>query len=1360
MNESQRIRRLWFNYQSSSSEDTWLEQFLHVAVRHLEHIDEDLKAGIARQLSRLWKDELKNICTYFEANPDGEPMDRYVFRNRGWQIPYVLEYLVHEESDLNSYTDIDEDKDEPNVASNQTRNRPWWDRDFIAVLMSLFQLSVKAKVKSSNHEATPGEDTSGNGSIRLRPLALDEVIALWMDVQSKYDSKRSRKTSHVVKVRKRSRQTQLYLSAKKSANAVRRLSGISPIINYDTSTLDDEPELDHLDRHRQNLVKSYPPYPLDFDYFENEIRSDDESKFQIEWRRSRESKLFKHQKCEPVDESVRIPYTIPEEEKHIREAQFAQIVLGLLTRICHVDVSRRRLRSSFDLSLSLATFASDALRRFNQTKAGLNGNISPNEKFQLELGLVKLLLTSLTELQFNANYSATLSQNQVLELCLWTLEHSLQRCEDSSASPEDKKISLKNTLQIGAALLHVIQSFHTFSQRFFCSQVINKGATSTSTSTSSSSPSSPMNSEGGNSTLKSPISEQLSLYNDFCAYNGPSLVGKIVQITAKQVPSSLFSEGILFMRELNAFLALVRTESTLKKKSWCSLTTLYLTMTKAISSLVQLLTKKPKPENLAFLREVLAQLRVSSGSSLVQVFQCWDNLLAGVQVSTCANRPLVQSLLELIEEMVLRHVAWMENDRQQNSLQDGSSDRQGPPDSGFGVSDSSNGKKHNHEDNSPLKPRSTSSSSLIHDKMSFLDTYLDILKTEDAIIGDQIVSHLGHLIKCVPLEQKLRIIAKVIVPYLDVSIGSCSMEVVASMNEVQVGVANKCLFILSDAIQYESIMDYLYQQRAHITVLACNANFHLMSSAYDILGQYLLYQGRKLYGTLNSCHTLLQMEENESHSSDEHNLTDEEVFQPGLAKAVGFFSDMRNFHHIITACSAKVLEKRESTGERPANASKPSKPMKNPHFKELAHVWHIQANLIDSFVAYQDYVLMRGLVRTLEDLMQCLLDLLMIPKLEDQRDYLIAGLGSFFRILVRLCIRLKANNPPNNVKSPSGAPVGHNSTCQHVNGGPSTFSDVHKILNEGLHYMSLVMLEVKSGESRRKLISALLSAATYQCRDGTCLAHPKNHPPNIAQPSDWYQDASAQGFSSSQYDADDELEHEKRQEASSPIEIIWPEMIVFMIELCSQMIEEDPGLSAPVVTYTLFKFGRLTNEPVKNRLLLKKHNFILKLLHHQESFLGDQVSPELQTETMTLLTFFARQGLSREEFRTIIGTFKRGSTVEPFLTCFKDICLNTGNPYKERFSLKFPVSVSTNLDTKTSAVNLPVASFSIHAIAPALKNGCTVSFWIKLQPSPKGKDHHLSLDLNFVQVFSVGGPDLKFCLSIYGSHVVKVEAKS
>lgn len=1224
---------------------------------------------------------------------------------------------------------------------------------------------MKAKVKSSSEE-TSGKETLSNDSIHLRPLALDEVIALWTDVQSKYDSK-SLKTSSSAKVKvrkKKVRQTQLYLSAKKSANAARRMSGVSPIINYDTSTLDEEPDLDHLNRRRQSLVKSYPPYPLDFDYFENEIRSDDESKFQIEWRRSRESKSFKHQKCEPVDESVRIPYTIPEEEKHIREAQFAQIVLGLLTRICHVDVSRRRLRSSFDLSLSLATFASDSLRRFNQTKAGLNENISSNERYQLELALVKLLLTSLTELQFNANYSATLSQNQVLELCLWTLEHSLQRCEDSSASLEDKKLALKNTLQIGAALLHVIQSFHTFSQRFFSSQVIkNKvGASSTSNSTSSSSspssPSSPMKN-------KSPISEQLSLYNDFSLYNGPNLVGKIVQITAKQVSSSLFPEGILFMRELNLFLALVRTESTLKKKSWCSLTTLYLTMTKTISSLVQLLTKKPKAENLEFLREVLAQLRVSSGSSLVQVFQCWDNLLAGVQASTCANRSLVQSLLELIEEMVLRHVKWMEEDHQHNPPSSSSKDRPARVDQpAFATSDSSNDKKTNPDANSPIKSGTASSSSLIQDKMSFLDTYLDILKTEDAIIGDQIVSHLGHLIKCVPLEQKLRIIAKVIVPYLEVSIGSCSMELISSMNEVEVGVANKCLLILSDAIQFEPIMDYLYQQRAHITVLACNANFHLMGSAYDILGQYLLYQGRKLYGTLNSCHTLLQMEkDNESYSSDEHNLTDEEVFQPGLAKAVGFFSDMRNFHHIITACSAKVLEKRESTGERPANA----KPVKNPHFKELAHVWHIQANLIDSFVAYQDYVLMRGLVRTLEDLLQCILSLMLVPKLEDQRDHLIASLGSFFRILVRLCIRLKVNaltnQPiPSNTKGPIPAPLNasNSSTCQHTNNGPSTFNEVHQILNEGLHYMSLVMLEVKSGDSRRKLISALLSAATYQCLDGTCIAHPKTHQPNIPQPWDWYRDASAEGaFSSSQYDADDELEHEKRRETGLPVEIIWPEMIVFMIELCSQMIEEDPILSAPVVTYTLFKFGRLTNGPVKNRVLLKEHNFILKLLHHQESFLGDRVSPELQTETMTLLTFFARQGLSREEFRTIINTFKRGSTVEPFLTCFKDICLNTGNPYKERCSLKFPINGLPSSDSKRNSSQSPVASFAINAIGPALKNGCTFSFWIKLPPSFKTKETS-TLDPDFIEIFAFGGLDLKFCLAVYGSHVVRIEAKS
>lgn len=144
MNESERIRRLWFNYQSSSSEDTWLEQFLHVAVRHLEHIDDDLKADIASQLSRLWKDELKNICTYFEANPDGEPMDRYVFRNRGWQIPYVLEHLVHDDNDLKTtYVDTEEDKDDLNgVATNPQTNGPWWDRDFIAVLMSLFQVRI------------------------------------------------------------------------------------------------------------------------------------------------------------------------------------------------------------------------------------------------------------------------------------------------------------------------------------------------------------------------------------------------------------------------------------------------------------------------------------------------------------------------------------------------------------------------------------------------------------------------------------------------------------------------------------------------------------------------------------------------------------------------------------------------------------------------------------------------------------------------------------------------------------------------------------------------------------------------------------------------------------------------------------------------------------------------------------------------------------------------------------------------------------------------------------------------------------------------------------------------------------------
>eukprot|EP00095_Tigriopus_kingsejongensis_P007227 maker-scaffold1635_size32709-snap-gene-0.13 protein:Tk07227 transcript:maker-scaffold1635_size32709-snap-gene-0.13-mRNA-1 annotation:"5-methyltetrahydropteroyltriglutamate--homocysteine methyltransferase" len=112
--ESDLIRRLWTNYQSSTSEDTWLEQFLPYAVTHLKALPEGrLRREMAVQLSSLWRDELKNICAYFEANPNGEPMDQYVFRNRGWQILYLLEYLVHD------------------PAMEDDRAVLWWDKELV-----------------------------------------------------------------------------------------------------------------------------------------------------------------------------------------------------------------------------------------------------------------------------------------------------------------------------------------------------------------------------------------------------------------------------------------------------------------------------------------------------------------------------------------------------------------------------------------------------------------------------------------------------------------------------------------------------------------------------------------------------------------------------------------------------------------------------------------------------------------------------------------------------------------------------------------------------------------------------------------------------------------------------------------------------------------------------------------------------------------------------------------------------------------------------------------------------------------------------------------------------------------------------
>eukprot|EP00095_Tigriopus_kingsejongensis_P007229 snap_masked-scaffold1635_size32709-processed-gene-0.7 protein:Tk07229 transcript:snap_masked-scaffold1635_size32709-processed-gene-0.7-mRNA-1 annotation:"lysosomal trafficking" len=1158
-----------------------------------------------------------------------------------------------------------------------------------------------------------------NPIVHVRPLRLDEVIALWRDVQSRYDAKAlvGRSPSKRVKRRRMSR-------ARQSLSPPAAL-GRSPSSLRSASSTSSGPDEDLVRDDGVQVLKSYPPYPMDFDYFEQVIRSDDESRFQIEWKRLRESKSFRHEKCEPVDESAKIP-DIPDDQRVIHEGQFALIILHLLTRICRIEVSRRRLRSSFDLSLSLTTFAADVLLRFRRYRSGFNASISLEERFQLELGVMKLLLTALTELQFNANYQSTLSQNQVPQSCLWVLEQCVQRCEESSPSEEIRKVDpslVRATLQAGASILHVIQSFHTFSQRFL-----------PAASSSSSPPKTPLGPKNRVRTSTHPkcqiSSDLFSLYNEFCTSNGPHLLSRILHWSAKQISSAKsFPDGVLFFRELNAFFqGTEEARDSLSKNSVSSLSQLYVNMTKAASSLALNLSKKSKPENVAFLGEVLQELQASQRCPLVQLLPCWEHLVNGLQ-SACVNRKLMTQMLKLIESMVQRHCRREASlagglERSHSRVQASSVDVQSDSDSAFCEERSSQG---------PIP----------QDKMAFLETYLDILGAEDVGVGELVISHLSHLTRIVPIEQTLKILTKVVVPYLEIKIASCSSEAVSQMSEAEVAVANKCLVILTEAIQQPLVIDFVYQHRVHITVLACNANYHLMNNVYEILEQYLLYQGHKLYASTpvhgaGARGRRPPRDKGEPCSSDEQNLTDEDVFQPGLSKMMGSLSDMRAFHQIITSCSAKVLEKKE-------NATSRSGP--NPHFRELAHVWSIQAALIDRFVPYQDYLLMRGLAKTVEDLLQTILQLILLPKLEDQRGFMVASLESFFRILVRLVSRLDEQSTP----------------------GPVGVSEIDKILNQGLHDLSLVILDLDSMDVKRRLITALFTAASDCPKECSRPLRPERKSKGraaIPRAEGSQTSENLENIRSSGCDADDELEGgrglNRASEARTHPQIIWPPILIFIVELAAKMVEHDPVTNAPVATYSLFKLGRLGHGPARNRNLLQRASLILKILEHQDSFLGEYASRDLQTETMTLLTYFGRFGLGRQEYRAIMATFKRGQAVEPFLMCLKDICSHTCNPFKVRHSLKFPAT------TGVTSIKEPLLAFPIReAVGSALKTGCTVSLWLKLKcgstnfvsPDDQSSDEGLVLNLDCVEIFAIGGGSLTLSVTSDGCSLIKVEGK-
>jgi hypothetical protein len=113
-------------------------------------------------------------------------------------------------------------------------------------------------------------------------------------------------------------------------------------------------------------------------------------------------------------------------------------------------------------------------------------------------------------------------------------------------------------------------------------------------------------------------------------------------------------------------------------------------------------------------------------------------------------------------------------------------------------------------------------------------------------------------------------------------------------------------------------------------------------------------------------------------------LTDEDVFQPEIQKALRLASIVKEFHEVIVSRTAIVLD---------LNLKMQALERTSVALRELRCAWQIQAGLVQRFPEYHDYAQGKGIARIAEEILDKLLQMFLLQEMAESRKRIAETMG-------------------------------------------------------------------------------------------------------------------------------------------------------------------------------------------------------------------------------------------------------------------------------------------------------------------------------------------------------------------------------
>ena len=524
-------------------------------------------------------------------------------------------------------------------------------------------------------------------------------------------------------------------------------------------------------------IKLFESNPMDFEYFDKVVRSEDEAQQQLEWRRNRRTiqpnwkrkeKRENVQRC--MEDDIRChtfsgpelcpdKCTAPFHEEMITglisEGQYSATILTLLQAICSREIRQKRSNYFFS-SLSsrsydfLTQFCSDNLMVLNHNKQ--NESFSKDEKHYIQVLLIKLLITSLVDVLFNPDYIIYLQNNNVIHLSLVALLDSMKWAEEKLQDPPkdcDTDLILQESVQLTTSFIRVIRLFHV----------------------------------AGDKLHRRPgVKISYMVCDWFCMENGAGVIDTCLSVLLRQAQKSGLSKTsvssvTLLLKEIGKFLSttgvceIILAETQCTKRTVTGLTTMYQSLFKYFCDFANLeVTQVTEGFIVPAILECLSFC--NKGVACLHPHVIWEDLLNVVLMYSCkAEAEIVRNKVYQLLEMYISHYFRNHSDtpiiKATRPNPQSTANCCSTTDSDSAFYDPTTYASDISIEDKTRDIGEDAQSSMGGDEYSYLEKYKMCLLTTNKKVLKQTLHHILKLVKVCPLKIRVQLLKSVIVPTLE-----------------------------------------------------------------------------------------------------------------------------------------------------------------------------------------------------------------------------------------------------------------------------------------------------------------------------------------------------------------------------------------------------------------------------------------------------------------------------------------------------------------------------------------------------------------------------------------------------------------